>query len=208
MQRDENELRARMVEQQIRSRGIRDSHVLEAMLRVPRERFVAEADRSQAFRDGPLSIGNGQTISQPYIVAYMTELLKLSGTERILEIGTGSGYQSAVLAELCGQVFTVERIPGLARRARELLVNEMGYDNIQFLEGDGRSGWPEEAPFDRILAAAAPAAIPPAWTEQLGGSGILVTPVGVGRQQIVRIRKQAGELIREDLLDVAFVPCI
>lgn len=208
MQRDENELRARMVEQQIRSRGIRDSRVLEAMIRVPRERFVAEADRSQAFRDGPLSIGNGQTISQPYIVAYMTELLKLSGTERILEIGTGSGYQSAVLAELCGQVFTVERIPGLSRRARELLVNEMGYDNIRFLESDGRGGWPEEAPFDRILATAAPAAIPPAWTDQLGNSGILVAPVGVGHQQIVRIRKQAKELIREDLIDVAFVPCI
>ncbi|HDP94607.1 MAG TPA: protein-L-isoaspartate(D-aspartate) O-methyltransferase [Candidatus Aminicenantes bacterium] len=208
MQENEQELRARMVEQQIRSRGISDSRVLEAMIRVPRERFVAEQDRSQAFRDGPLSIGSGQTISQPYIVAYMTEILQLSGNERVLEIGTGSGYQSAVLAELCMEVFTLERISSLARRAHELLVDGMGYENIHFREGDGRDGWPEEAPFDRLLATAAPAAIPPAWTEQLGDPGILVAPVGVGYQQIIRIRKRSGQMTQEELIGVAFVPCL
>ncbi|MDY0297640.1 MAG: protein-L-isoaspartate(D-aspartate) O-methyltransferase [Acidobacteriota bacterium] len=208
MQGDAREQRKRMVDQQIRSRGVRDSRVLEVMARVPRERFVPETDRALAFRDGPLSIGNGQTISQPYIVAYMTEMLELLGGERVLEIGTGSGYQAAVLAEMCREVYTVERIPELARRARNLLEKEMGYTNIHFCCGDGRSGWPQAAPFDRILATAAPAALPPAWVEQLGDSGILVAPVGVGYQRIVRLRRQPEGVLQEDLIAVSFVPCV
>jgi len=197
-----------MVDQQIRARGISDSRVLDALTRVPREHFVSIADRVNAFRDGPLAIGNGQTISQPYIVAYMTELLELNGVERVLEIGTGSGYQTAVLAEIARWVFSVERITRLARQARKRLCEDMDYTNIRFREGDGRSGWPEEAPFDRILATAAPVDIPPAWMDQLGDPGILVAPVGLGHQRIVRILRRDGRDVLEELIDVAFVPCV
>ena len=206
---DESRLRRqRMVEQQIRARGIGDIRVLNAMVKVPRENFVLPVDRANALRDGPLSIGFRQTISQPYIVAYMTELLQLYGDERVLEIGTGSGYQTAVLAELCLTVFTIERVPELARASRERLTRDSGYDNIRFREGDGRSGWPEEAPFQRVIATAAPEKIPVAWLEQLADPGILVAPVGIGFQRIQRVKRLDGKDRQESLIGVSFVPCV
>jgi len=197
-----------MVAQQIQARGIREHRVLSAMIKVPREKFVRPVDHPHALRDGPLSIGFGQTISQPYIVAYMTELLELSGVERVLEIGTGSGYQAAVLAELSQDVYSIERIPELARGARTRLTEDLGYTNIHLLEGDGRKGWPEEAPFDRVIATAAPEDIPVSWLDQLADPGILVAPVGIGLQRIQRVKRWKGKDQRDLMIGVSFVPCI
>jgi len=197
--------REEMVRTQIASRDISDRGVLDAMRKVPRELFVRPEDRRAAFHDGPLPIGCGQTISQPYIVAYMTELLGLGAGDRVLEIGTGCGYQTAVLAELAARVYTVEIIPELSGRARETL-DAMGYSNIEFRTGDGRAGWPEEAPFDGIIVTAAPGEVPPALREQLAEGGRLVIPVGTLSQYIHRIVRRGGDFEDEGLLAVRFVP--
>ncbi|MHC4788574.1 MAG: protein-L-isoaspartate(D-aspartate) O-methyltransferase [Planctomycetota bacterium] len=170
--------RARMVRRQLAARGIRDQRVLDAMGRMPREEFVPPASERHAYRDGALGIGSGQTISQPYIVARMSEALHLSGTERVLEIGTGSGYQAAILAELAAHVYTVERLEVLNRRARTLLREDLGYVNISFRTGDGTLGWPEQAPFDRLIVTAAAPRRPDRLLEQLVRGGEGVVPVG------------------------------
>ncbi|MEN6310531.1 MAG: protein-L-isoaspartate(D-aspartate) O-methyltransferase [Acidobacteriota bacterium] len=197
----------RMVETQIAVRGVRDAKVLEAMSKVPRHLFVPEGLSGAAFADEPLPIGEGQTISQPYIVAYMTEALGLRGGERVLEIGTGSGYQTAVLAEIAGRVFTVELIESLSAKAQTLL-GSLGYDNISFRVGDGARGWPEEAPFEAILVTAAAAAVPPALDRQLGPAGTMVVPVGTDWQELIRFRRRDKGLARERLLSVRFVPLV
>ncbi len=177
--------RERMVAEQLVRRGISDPHVLRAMGKVPRNLFVDEALSGRAYGDYPLPIGEGQTISQPYMVALMTEALELVGHERVLEIGTGSGYQTAVLAELCGKVFSIERLKGLADRAVKRL-DGLGYYNVLVRVGDGTLGWREEAPFDAILVAAGAPAVPEALIEQLKIKGRLVLPVGDGYTQTLR----------------------
>jgi protein-L-isoaspartate(D-aspartate) O-methyltransferase len=174
--------RTRMVEEQLVRREIRDRRVLDAMSRVDRHRFVPEAHLVNAYGDFPVPIGNEQTLSQPYIVALMTEALGLEGREKVLEIGTGSGYQTAVLAELAAVVYTVEVLPELAERARALL-HDLGYENVHYRVGDGREGWPEEAPFDGILVAAAPLTVPAFLRDQLAPGGKLVVPVGPPAEQ-------------------------
>jgi protein-L-isoaspartate(D-aspartate) O-methyltransferase len=201
------EPRARMVAEQIRARGVRDARVLDAMTRVPREQFVPPSYRSEAYDDHPLSIGHGQTISQPYIVAYMTEALQLSPVHRVLEVGTGCGYQTAVLAELAAEVFSVELLPALADRARDTLT-ALGYTNVHIRAGDGYEGWPEHAPYDRILAAAAPEAVPPALTAQLVDGGILVIPIGTASQELRVLQKHGPVLETLATLPVRFVPMI
>jgi len=203
------DLRKRMVEYQIIGRGVRDRGVIEAMLNVPRHLFVPAPYREEAYNDYPLSIGRGQTISQPYMVAVMTEALELKGDEKVLEIGTGSGYQTAVLAEIVSEVFTIERDPLLAERARELL-ESLGYRNIHFRVGDGTLGWPEEAPFDRIIVTAAAPSIPKPLKAQLRVGGIIVIPVG-GRygQTLVKGKKLSdGNMEIEELFECAFVPLV
>ena len=167
-----------MVEGQLRARGIRSAAVLQAMAKIPRQRFVPEAERMHSYVNGPLPIGFGQTISQPYIVAYMTEALELRGGEKVLEIGTGSGYQTAVLAEIAAQVYSMEVIPELSRAARELLAAGFNYKNISFKIGRGQEGWPEFAPFERMILTAAPGQFPEALFAQLGEGGIVIAPVG------------------------------
>ena len=167
---DGNEKLRAMVENQIEARGIKDHLVLEAMLRVDRAAFVPEGLRSQAYDDSPLPIGGGQTISQPYMVALMTAELELKGGERVLEIGSGSGYQTAILAAICKEVYAIEYLPQLQQQARAVL-EKQGVRNVQYRTGDGTLGWPEEAPFDRILAAAAAPQLPPPWKEQVTDGG-------------------------------------
>lgn len=196
-----------MVGEQITARGVRDDRVLDAMTRVPRELFVPQAFRSEAFEDHPVSIGHGQTISQPYIVGYMTEALKLEPTHRVLEIGTGCGYQTAVLAELAQEVFSIEVVPELAERARQTL-SGLGYANVHIRTGDGYAGWPEHAPYDRIIGAAAPASIPPALAPQLVDGGILVLPVGTAQQELQVLQKRGDTLATLATLPVRFVPMI
>ena len=174
-----------MITEQLERRGIRDPRVLRAIAKVPRHQFVDEALVSRAYGDHPLPIGEGQTISQPYMVALMTEALQLTGHERVLEIGTGSGYQTAILAELCGKVFTIERLKGLADRAIRRL-DLLGYYNVLSRVGDGSLGWREEAPFDAVLVAAAAPSVPPALIDQLCQKGRLVLPVGDIHSQILR----------------------
>mgnify|MGYP003767378493 FL=1 len=204
---DYEQARRNMVEYQIKARGIKDKRVLAAMLKVPRHLFVPEEMRDMAYRDEPLPIGYGQTISQPYIVAYMTEVLKLRPEDKVLEIGTGSGYQTAILAELVREVYTIEIIPELSQRAEETLKN-LGYTNIEFLIGDGSKGWPEKAPFDAILVSAAPAEVPPALVDQLQVDGRLILPVGTDSQELVLIKKTKKGLERTRLIGVRFVPLI
>jgi len=194
--------RADMVERQLRRRGTFDERVLEAMERVPRELFVPEDLRHLAYEDGALPIGNGQTISQPFIVATICQLLDLSADDRVLDVGTGSGYQAAVLAELAAEVVTIERVPELAEAARAALV-QAGYGDVEVRVGDGSLGVPERAPFDGIAVAAAAPAIPPALYEQLVEGGRLVVPRGGrwGQQLVVVVRTQDGPLER------ASVPC-
>jgi protein-L-isoaspartate(D-aspartate) O-methyltransferase len=185
--------RERMVADQLVRRGIRDSRVLGAMGKVPRHRFVDEALSTRAYGDYPLPIGERQTISQPYMVALMTEALELSGYERVLEVGTGSGYQTAILAELCSKVYSVERIKSLADRAIRTL-DALGYYNVLVRIGDGSLGWPEEAPFDAVLVAAAAPAVPEALLAQMGLQGRLVLPVGDAYSQVLRkaVRREDG----------------
>lgn len=198
--------RERMVRDQIENRGIRNREVLRVMRQTPRHLFVPEAVRSYAYDDGPLSIGSGATISQPYIVAYMTELLNVAKNHRVLEIGTGSGYQAAILAQLAGKVFSVEIVPELAESARET-VRRLGYSNVIIRQGDGYKGWPEEAPFDRIIVTAAPPEIPQALINQLSARGRLVAPVGVGwDQELVVVEKTDGKVQRWPAGSVIFVP--
>ncbi len=196
-----------MVETQIRARGVRDERVLGVMGKVPRHLFVPESLRRSAYADEPLPIGEGQTISQPYIVAYMTESLALEGGEKVLEIGTGSGYQTAVLAEIAGTVFTVEIVETLARRARTVL-DGLGYANIHYRVGDGTAGWPEEAPFDAVIVTAAAATLPKALEDQLALGGRMIAPVGAGAQELVLVRRERTGIRRESLLSVRFVPLV
>ena len=185
--------RDRMVEEQLVRRGITDARVLEAMRKIPRHLFVEEALRDRAYEDHPLPIGEGQTISQPYMVAIMTELLRLTGTEKVLEIGTGSGYQTAVLGELARRVCSIERIASLAARARATL-EAMGYTDVWVRTADGTFGWPDEAPFDRILVSAAAPAVPEPLFDQLVEGGRLVLPVGDQFSQILTVvERVAGE---------------
>lgn len=197
--------RARMVDRQLRRRGIEDERVLAAMGTVPRERFVPEGERRRAYRDGALRIGEGQTISQPWVVACMAMLLELNGGERVLEVGTGSGYAAAVLSRLCKQVVTVERFDGLAAAARELLA-ELGYDNVEVRVGDGTLGAPDRAPFEGIsVTASARGEPPPALFEQLAEGGTLVCPVERdGRELLMRFR--SGRV--EEVVPVRFVPLV
>jgi protein-L-isoaspartate(D-aspartate) O-methyltransferase len=200
--------RTRMVSEQLLDRGIRDARVLAAMNRVPRERFMPLEDRSQAYADRALPIACGQTISQPYIVALMTEALELTGNERVLEIGAGSGYQAAILGELAQSVLTIERHPALARQAANLL-ESFGYQNVRVVEGDGTQGWPEGAPFDRIIITAATNRIPPGLWEQLAEGGLLVVPLGdFDSQMLQAIRKTAGKAVVRDLCPCRFVPLV
>ncbi|MDD5222794.1 MAG: protein-L-isoaspartate(D-aspartate) O-methyltransferase [bacterium] len=201
-------LRLEMVQSQLERRNIRDQRVLEAMGKVPRHRFVPERLGSEAYEDHPLPIGEGQTISQPYMVAIMTELLELRGGERVLEIGTGSGYQLAVLAELAREVFSVERFGPLADRSRALL-RELGYRNVEIRNGDGTLGWPERAPFDGIIVTAGAPRIPPPLVEQLSEGGRLVVPVGEERhQELCRVVKEGGETRKEYFGGCVFVPLV
>ena len=197
--------RQRMVEDQIRARGIKDPRVLAAMAAVPRHRFVPEAQAGSAYEDTPLPIGEGQTISQPYIVAYMTEALAPAPGARVLEIGTGSGYQAAVLAELVKEVYTIEIVPALAARAARTL-KELGYTNVQTREGDGYLGWPERAPFDAVIVTAAPDHVPQPLIDQLRVGGRLVIPVGRGIQDLLVYEKRADALHEIARLPVRFVP--
>jgi len=200
-------LRKLMVENQLRARGIKDERVLQAMAKVPRHLFVPPDSQEFAYSDEPLPIGEGQTISQPYIVAYMTEAIQPEKWKRVLEIGTGSGYQAAVLAELVKEVYTVEVIPSLAEKARELL-ESLGYDNIHYKVGDGTLGWPEKAPFDSILVTAAPAKIPPSLEEQLAPGGRLIIPVGEMFQDLYLVTREKDKFRRQKLLPVRFVPLV
>lgn len=210
MIRDFREEREQMVEDQIASRGIRDPGVLHAMRTVPRELFVAESQQDQAYDDGPLPIGEGQTISQPYVVALMTEAVAPMPGDRALEVGTGSGYAAAVLATIVSEVYTIERLGGLARAARRRLAT-LGYHNVHVLEGDGTLGWPEHAPYDAIIVTAGGPRVPPALLEQLAVGGRLIMPVGSAHrfQHLVRVTRTAMDRHEhEDLEDVAFVPLI
>ncbi len=200
------EARTAMVREQIAQRGVRDPRVLSAMNLVPRELFVPVDLRRHSYEDRPLPIGENQTISQPFIVAYMTELLGLRPAAKVLEVGTGSGYQTAVLALLAERVYTIENCLTLSERARCVL-EELGLANVEFRHGDGYLGWPEAAPFDAILVTAAPSYVPGALVEQLAPGGTLVLPVGRVTQQLLRIHKSLdGTLSQEHLTDVRFVP--
>ena len=197
--------RHRMVEQQLRGRDITSVPVLDAMRRVPRHRFVPEDERRAAYTDFPLPIGFGQTISQPYIVGFMSQALDVERTHRVLEIGTGSGYQAAILGELAGEVFTIEIVPELAERARATL-EALGYANVRVRAGNGYAGWPEAAPFDRIIVTAAPDEVPPALVDQLKIDGLMAIPVGVGEQVLRVMRKTASGMTTIQTLPVRFVP--
>lgn len=200
--------REKMVETQIKARGVKDTRVLEAMLKVPRHLFVEEALRDQAYGDFPLPIGEGQTISQPYIVAIMTEALKLKGNERVLEVGTGSGYQTAILAELALWVYTIEKYSSLLERAKNILI-KLGYKNISFKLGDGSLGWKEVAPFDAIIVTAAAPKIPQPLIDQLLEGGRIVIPVGDEYSQVlVKGIKKDGKLRTQTLEAVRFVKLI
>lgn len=197
--------RKRMVREQIERRGIADPRVLGAMESVPRHLFVPESFQGNAYEDGPLPIGDGQTISQPYIVAFMSEAMRARPTDRVLEIGTGSGYQTAVLSRLVRQVFTIETRPQLAETARARL-REIGCANVTVRLGDGHDGWPEESPFDAILVTAAPHEVPQALLDQLAVGGRMVIPLGTLDQELVRLTRRQDGFDRETLLPVRFVP--
>lgn len=197
--------RRRMVDEQLKARDIRDAQVLDAMLKVPRHLFVPEPQRAQAYIDSPLPIGHGQTISQPYIVAYMTQALNVQPGDRILEIGTGSGYQAAVLGALATTVYTIEIVAPLAERARETL-NSLGYRNIQVRTGNGYLGWPEHAPYDRIMVTAAPDEVPTALVQQLKIGGVMAIPVGNETQELRILRRTETGTETLGTLPVRFVP--
>ena len=202
--------RVKMVEDQIKGRGIKDLSVLKAVSTVKRELFVPEKYRDLAYSDRPLPIGHNQTISQPYIVAYMTEQLQVGKHQKVLEIGTGSGYQAAILAELANHVFTIEIIPELAEGAEKVL-NKTGYDNITVRTGDGYKGWPDQAPFDRIIVTAAPEEIPEKLVQQLANDGRMIIPVGANlfMQYLWLIKKDKDGIVKkEKILPVRFVPMV
>lgn len=201
--------REHMLDAQLRGRGIRDRRVLDAMARVPREAFVADADREHAYDDGPLAIGHGQTISQPYVVAFMTEVLQLAADDRVLEIGTGSGYQTAILAELVRDVYSVETVPALADRAAHTLAAH-GYRRVHVRVGDGYTGWPEHAPYSKIIVTAAPETVPSALVDQLAERGRMVVPVGprYGEQALQILTKTAHGVDVVHSLPVRFVPMV
>jgi len=198
-----------MVETQIRARGIADPAVLRALERVPRHRFVPPEYQPDAYGDHPLPIGHGQTISQPYIVALMTELLGVGPADRVLEIGTGCGYQTAVLAEIAAEVYSVEIIPQLAAAAEQRL-HELGYRNVHLRRGDGHEGWPEHAPYGGIIVTAAAAEVPPPLLEQLAEGGRLAIPVGtrLGGQDLVVLEKKGARVVRTNYGGVLFVPLV
>ncbi len=198
----------KMVNTQLVPRGITDSAVLQAILNTPRHLFVPTKVRHLAYGDHPLPIGYGQTISQPYIVALMTQLLELKGNEKVLEIGTGSGYQAAILAQIVDSVYTIEIVKPLCDQARKRL-DSMGYENVVVVCGDGYKGLPQHAPFDRIIVTAAPPEVPQALLEQLRPGGIIVIPVGTTFQKLVRIRKKDDSTyVYEDVIPVRFVPMV
>lgn len=199
------DMRLKMVEYQIESRGVKDSRVLEAIKKVPRHLFVPENLQNLAYNDEPLPIGSGQTISQPYIVAYMTEILELKQDDRVLEIGTGSGYQAAILAELVDSLFTIEILPQLSKNAAEIL-KKLEYENIYFKIGNGFYGWPENAPFDAIIVTAAPEKIPQPLIDQLNEGGRMIIPVGDFFQELYLMRKTDSGIKKEKKLPVRFVP--
>jgi len=203
--RDWQEDRTRMVNEQLKARDIRSERVLDAMLKVPRHLFIPESARGGAYGDFPVPIGNGQTISQPYIVAFMTQALDVGPGDRVLEIGTGSGYQAAVLSVLAKEVFSIEIIEPLADRARATLT-DLGYRNIQVRAGNGYLGWPEHAPYDRIIVTAAPDEVPPALIEQLRIGGLMAIPVGVDDQELRILRRLPTGLETITTLPVRFVP--
>lgn len=205
---DWSDMRRTMVQHQLRDRGIADERVLAAMTVVPRHEFVPETLRRQSYRDGALPIGGGQTISQPYIVALMTEAIQPQPGQRVLEVGTGSGYQAAVLAELVGEVYSIELLPELAQEATARL-DRLGYANIHVRTGDGYQGWPEAAPFDAVVVTAGADHVPPALFEQLKPGGILVIPVGDRHgDQVLRLvtKGPRGERRERDVAPVRFVP--
>jgi protein-L-isoaspartate(D-aspartate) O-methyltransferase len=197
--------REEMVDGQIAARGVRDEATLRAMKKVPRHRFVPEGLAGQAYDDHPLPIGHGQTISQPYIVGFMTEALGLQGGERVLEVGTGSGYQAAVLAEIADRVYTIEIVAPLAEEARVRL-KELGYDNVEVRAGDGYQGWPEAAPFDAIMVTAAAPRIPEPLRQQLRDGGRLILPVGDEWQELVVVTRTGDAFEEKRVLPVRFVP--
>jgi protein-L-isoaspartate(D-aspartate) O-methyltransferase len=201
------EKRERMVDAQIEARGVKDQKVLAAMRKVPRHLFVPENMKRYAYRDEPLLIGEGQTISQPYIVAYMSEALQLKGHERILEVGTGSGYQAAILAEIVKEVFSVELLESLSLNAQDVL-KKLSYKNIYFRVGDGTLGWKEHAPYDAIIVTAAPTKVPKALQDQLKSGGKMVIPVGAAFQELVLVTKEKRKFKKKKLLPVRFVPLI
>jgi len=195
-----------MVTRQIEARQLRDPRLLAAMRAVPRHLFIPPIERDIAYEDRPVAIGERQTISQPYIVALMTDLLKLQGDERVLEIGTGSGYQAAVLARMCAHVYTIERHGSLAQRARQVL-DEIGIENVSVRHGDGSRGWPEEAPFNGIMVTAAAPVVPEPLLTQLADGGRMVIPVGgAGMQQLELWRREGGKTILNVIAPVSFVP--
>ncbi|MBD3379754.1 MAG: protein-L-isoaspartate(D-aspartate) O-methyltransferase [Candidatus Omnitrophica bacterium] len=200
--------REKMVKEQIKARGVDDPRVINAMLKVKRHLFVPEAVKGAAYSDRPLPIGYGQTISQPFIVGYMTQALDLDPADRVLEIGTGSGYQAAVLAELAGEVYSVEIIGELAEQARRTL-ERRGYDNVKVKYGDGYEGWKEHAPYDAVIVTAAPPQIPEELIRQLRTGGRMIVPAGRFYQELVFITKKAGGRVeRKKLMPVRFVPMV
>lgn len=206
---DFDRARASMVKDQIVSRGVKDPKVIKAMETVPRHLFVPPATRPFSYGDYPVSIGEGQTISQPYIVAYMTEALELSADDRVLEIGTGSGYQAAILAKLAKEVYTIEIVEALGKRADKTL-GELGYKNIHTMIGDGHKGWPGVAPFDAIIVTCAAEDIPQALVSQLKDGGRMIIPVGRhdGVQQMVKLTKAGDSIKTREVMDVRFVPMV
>jgi protein-L-isoaspartate(D-aspartate) O-methyltransferase len=206
---EDGEVKSReaMVRNQLVAGGIRNPEVLQAMTDVPRHEFVPSALRPYAYADGPLPIGHGQTISQPFIVAYMTQALELTKQESVLEVGTGSGYQAAILGKLAKEVYSIEIVPPLAESARGVL-SKLGFENVHVRLGDGYLGWPEKAPFDAIIVTCAPDHVPEPLISQLKEGGRLVIPVGEagGVQQLVLLRKRNGQISKDKMLDVRFVP--
>lgn len=200
-------LRELMVKNQIEARGVSDQRVLEAMRKIERHKFVPGQHVASAYEDHPLPIGHGQTISQPYIVALMTELCELRGNEKVLEIGTGSGYQAAILSLLAAEVYSIEIVDPLAKSARQKL-KELGYRNVEIRTGDGYQGWPEKAPFDVIMLTASPPKIPQALIDQLADGGVLIAPEGDFSQELIKITKVKGKITKKTVTYVRFVPMV
>jgi protein-L-isoaspartate(D-aspartate) O-methyltransferase len=203
---DYEKLRTKMINNQIKRRGVSDKNVLAAMNKVERHRFIPNEYLKNAYDDSPLPIGMGQTISQPYIVAFMTEILKLDKSKKVLEIGTGSGYQAAVLSEVAGKVYSVELTASLGKQAKALL-QELNYDNVEVKIGDGYQGWAEHSPFDAIIVTCSPTHIPERLKEQLAEGGSMIIPVGKRyAQELVLLKKKNGKIKQTDLIAVRFVP--